>query len=68
MSSLLSPLSEWALICPVVDIGVAKLIADGTIKIKQGSDIVHFTPTGVVFADGTELNADAVIFAYGSVL
>jgi len=48
----------------VVDIGVSKLIADGLVKIKQGVELTRYTPTGVIFTDGTTLDADVVIFAY----
>ena len=46
-----------------LDKGGADLIADGRIKIKQGSTPVSFTQNGLVFSDGSTLRADAVIFA-----
>lgn len=48
-----------------VDVGCAHLIANGQVKIKHGSEICRFTKLGVVFADGSEIIADAVIFATG---
>ena len=46
-----------------MDKGGADLIASGSIKIKQGSSLTSFTRDGLVFSDGSELRADAVIFA-----
>ena len=46
-----------------MDKGGADLIASGSIKIKQGSSPTSFTRDGLVFSDGSELRADAVIFA-----
>ena len=48
----------------VVDIGVSKLIENGLVKIKQGVELTRYTPTSVVFTDGTILDADVIIFAY----
>ena len=47
-----------------VDKGGANLIASGDIKVKQGSEPVGYTENAVQFSDGTELEADSVIFAY----
>lgn len=41
------------------------LIIDGRIKIKQGQEINHITPDGVVFADGQEAKADLIVLATG---
>ena len=46
-----------------MDKGGADLIADGTIKIKKGN-LDRFTEDGLGFADGSELPADVVVFAY----
>ena len=46
-----------------MDKGGADLIADGTIKIKKGT-LERFTEGGLGFADGSELPADVVVFAY----
>jgi cation diffusion facilitator CzcD-associated flavoprotein CzcO len=48
-----------------IDVGCSQLIADRKIKLKQGVEIDGFTKEGVVFADGTSLNADIVVLATG---
>ncbi|MDQ1505998.1 MAG: hypothetical protein QOD57_3725 [Actinomycetota bacterium] len=48
-----------------IDVGASRLIADGKIGIKQGVEIDRFTKTGVVFSDGTSLDADVVVLATG---
>lgn len=48
-----------------VDVGASHLIIDGEIKIKAGVEIETLTPTGIRFADGTEITADAVIQSTG---
>ncbi|KAH7324471.1 hypothetical protein B0I35DRAFT_475715 [Stachybotrys elegans] len=48
-----------------IDVGASKLIANGDIKIKQGQEVTGLLPRGVKFADGSELEADEVVFATG---
>lgn len=48
-----------------IDVGASQLIADGKIKIKQGQEIAEVLPNGLKFADGTELEADEIVFATG---
>ncbi|KAG1767385.1 hypothetical protein EDD22DRAFT_978153 [Suillus occidentalis] len=48
-----------------IDTGASKSIIDGDIKIKSGSAIESFTENGLRFADGTELQADVIVFATG---
>ena len=48
-----------------IDVGASQLIIDGKIKIKQGQEIEEVKPHGLLFADGTELPADEIIFATG---
>lgn len=48
-----------------IDVGASKLIADGSIKVKQGQEITEVTPKGLRFADGSELEADEIVFATG---
>jgi putative flavoprotein involved in K+ transport len=48
-----------------VDVGASQLIIDGEIKVKSGVEIDRLTPTGIRFADGTEVAADAVIQSTG---
>jgi hypothetical protein len=46
-------------------VGASKLIAAGKIKVKQGQEIDHFDENGLVFADGSRLDADIVVCATG---
>ncbi|CDO68617.1 hypothetical protein BN946_scf184996.g48 [Trametes cinnabarina] len=48
-----------------IDAGAAELVANGSIKVKSGITPDRFTETSLIFSDGTELPADAVIFATG---
>ncbi|GAB1318037.1 Putative flavin-containing protein [Madurella fahalii] len=48
-----------------IDVGGSQLIIDGKIKVKQGQEVVEVLPKGLKFADGTELEADEVVFATG---
>lgn len=48
-----------------IDVGASKLIADGSIKIKHGQEIAKILPHGMQFADGSELEADEIVFATG---
>ncbi|KAE8149003.1 hypothetical protein BDV25DRAFT_157080 [Aspergillus avenaceus] len=48
-----------------IDVGASQLIVDGKIKVKQGQEITEITPHGLRFADGSELEADEIIFATG---
>ena len=48
----------------VIDVGCAALIIDGRVKVKHGVEIDHLKKDSVVFTDGTELEADAIILAY----
>ncbi|MGI5473055.1 NAD(P)-binding domain-containing protein [Streptomyces sp. CA-132043] len=47
-----------------IDVGAAELVADGRIKLARGQ-VDHLTRTGVVLADGTELDADLIVHATG---
>jgi putative flavoprotein involved in K+ transport len=47
-----------------LDVGAAQLIADGQIKVKQGS-IARLTEQGVTFEDGSDLEVDTIILATG---
>ncbi|KAI9439032.1 hypothetical protein H4582DRAFT_2056880 [Lactarius indigo] len=47
------------------DVGASQLIIDGKIKLKNDSQISRFTKNGLEFADGSTLDADAVVFATG---
>ncbi|KAJ7624512.1 hypothetical protein FB45DRAFT_1086278 [Roridomyces roridus] len=48
-----------------IDVGASQLIIDGKIKLKNDSQISHFTETGLKFENGSEFNADVVVFATG---
>lgn len=48
-----------------IDVGASQLIADGKIKIKQGQEIERVNPHSLTFSDGSELEADEVVFATG---
>lgn len=47
------------------DVGASKLIIDGKIKVKQGQEVSEILPHGLRFEDGSELEADEIIFATG---
>ncbi|KAF8134306.1 hypothetical protein EV363DRAFT_1257346 [Boletus edulis] len=48
-----------------IDTGTSSHIVNGDIKLKNGSAIERLTEKGLKFTDGTELEADIVIFATG---
>lgn len=48
-----------------IDVGASKLIAEGKIKVKQGQEILEILPRGLLFADGSELEADEIVLATG---
>ncbi|MGW6034086.1 flavin-containing monooxygenase [Gordonia terrae] len=47
-----------------IDVGASELIADGTIKLVHGQ-LDHLTESSVVLTDGTEIEADVVVYATG---
>ena len=47
-----------------IDVGASELVADGKIKLAQGQ-VVEVQPNGLKLENGTELSADAIIFATG---
>ena len=47
-----------------IDVGASELVADGSIKLAHGQ-ATEFTETGIKLANGTELDADLVVFATG---
>ena len=49
----------------ILDVGASQLIIDGKIKLKSDGPIKKFTPTGLLFEDGSILDADVVVFATG---
>ncbi|KAK7966664.1 uncharacterized protein PG986_000941 [Apiospora aurea] len=48
-----------------IDVGCSQLIIDEKIKIKQGQEIAEVLPNGLLFADGSRLEADEIVFATG---
>ncbi|GIF63180.1 monooxygenase [Asanoa ishikariensis] len=48
-----------------IDVGASGLIADGKIKLAQGSGLAEFTPEGIRLEDGRTLDADLVVLATG---
>ena len=48
-----------------IDVGASQLIIDGKIKVKQGQEIDAVEEHGLLFADGTRLDADEIVFATG---
>ena len=50
-----------------LDVGGSQYIIDGRIKLKNDSQIQGFTPTGLKFEDGSEVDADVVVFCTGFV-
>jgi len=47
-----------------IDVGASELVANGDIKLKKGT-VDHLTEHSVVMDDGTELEADLVVYATG---
>ncbi|WP_282770220.1 NAD(P)/FAD-dependent oxidoreductase [Saccharomonospora viridis] len=47
-----------------IDVGASELVTEGKIKLAHGQ-IDHLTRDSVVLADGTELEADLVVYATG---
>ncbi|MFD0046779.1 NAD(P)/FAD-dependent oxidoreductase [Pseudarthrobacter scleromae] len=47
-----------------IDVGASQLIIDGRVKLKSGQ-VSKITGNAVVMADGTELEADLIVYATG---
>lgn len=47
-----------------IDVGASQLIIDGKIKLKTGQ-VSEIVADGVVFEDGTKLEADVIVYATG---
>jgi hypothetical protein len=50
---------------PYIETGASRLIVEGKIKLKSGPQIEKFTEHTIQFDDGSELEADVIIFATG---
>ncbi|MDQ3058151.1 MAG: NAD(P)/FAD-dependent oxidoreductase [Pseudomonadota bacterium] len=48
-----------------IDVGACDLVANGDVKLKSGVDIARITENSVVLSDGTELEADLIVYATG---
>jgi cation diffusion facilitator CzcD-associated flavoprotein CzcO len=48
-----------------INIGASELIADGSIHLKQGVELVEVDGNTVVFSDGSRLDVDLIVFATG---
>lgn len=48
-----------------IDVGASDLVANGQIKLKSGVDVVELKEHSVLLSDGTELEADVVVYATG---
>lgn len=49
----------------MLDVGCVKLILSGRVGVKHGVEIAEMREESVIFTDGSEIPADAVIFATG---
>ncbi|KAH7922234.1 FAD/NAD(P)-binding domain-containing protein [Leucogyrophana mollusca] len=47
------------------DVGASQLIIDGKIKLKSDGPIKKITSSGLLFEDGSTLDADVILFATG---
>ncbi|WP_221793778.1 flavin-containing monooxygenase [Oceanobacter mangrovi] len=48
-----------------IDVGASELIASGDIKLKSHTTIERITPHSVILTDGSELQADLIVYATG---
>jgi hypothetical protein len=48
-----------------IDVGCSELIANGKIPVRQASDVIRFTESGVDYQDGSSAIFDALVFATG---
>jgi putative flavoprotein involved in K+ transport len=48
-----------------IDVGASELVANGKIKLTSGVDVVELNEHSVLLSDGSELEADVVVYATG---
>ena len=48
-----------------IDVGASNLIIGGEIKVRSGVSIKSLTPAGILFDDGSDLAADAIVCCTG---
>lgn len=53
------------LILLLQDVGASQMIVDGKIKMKSDSELDRFTEGGLLFKDGSRLEADVIVLATG---
>ena len=58
-------LKYFSIMIICLDTGASKLIGEGKIKLKNDSQLEGFAEAGLKFEDGSELQADLVLFATG---
>ena len=48
-----------------IDVGASELVANGSVKLRSGVNIARIQPKSVVLSDGSELEADVIVYATG---
>jgi putative flavoprotein involved in K+ transport len=48
-----------------IDVGASELVANGSIKLRSGVEVREIRPRSVVLSDGSELEADLLVYATG---
>ena len=48
-----------------IDVGASKMIVEGIIRVKQGFGVKSVKENSLVLDDGSELEADEIVFATG---
>ena len=48
-----------------IDVGACDLVASGDIKLRSGVGIEHIHPHSITLSDGSELEADLIVYATG---
>ncbi len=48
-----------------IDVGASELVANGSVKLRSGVNIARIKPKSVVLSDGSELEADVIVYATG---
>lgn len=48
-----------------IDVGASELVANGSVKLRSGVTIQKIKPKSVVLSDGSELEADLIVYATG---
>ena len=48
-----------------IDVGASELVANGSIKLRSGVTVAQIKPHSVMLDDGSELQADLIVYATG---